>query len=932
MKKANTFRTRIFLSLLAIALFQIVAVIFIIDLTGTTQKLDESTLQIYKNAVYNRGESIQEQLKEWSNIIPYCEAVNEMINEYAIQQEKTVPELLKNERMQDLILKQLSNVMSQCVENQGVEDCYIILEGNGEDKKHAIYLNCTQQQDMTASLTLVDVTGKDFYEKNATFKEGVYYTEEFLFGYSQPLLDQDGIFYGVMGIDVALERLNPLLPTEELNIDPDAAYYLGSTEDARTFHTIYVKGDRYEELFPIGDSFTVGEQVSGGINRNYFNDTKKRFDFYYYPLSLYNSSSPFLQERWVLGAFVQYDKLHASSRRLGMALAVALSLSLMISLVIAYLIANSMAKPLLTLMNGLKTISPRQVKLPRTKIREVDELAREIERRNFESYKAGNKIADIIQLSNAKLGMWECQENNELIFCTEKVFDIFRIPKTEWKDNYIPRAFFEDMLKTIMSRAKPVEDEKDVYHYIDAKGKEKYIRLSEKRDEKSWLCLVSDVTTDVIEKNKIKHERDYDLLTNLYNRRAFVKVVQEIISSDSCENAVVSIWDLDNLKYVNDTFGHEMGDKYICQLADYFSRLADEHCVVARMSGDEFLLFMYNLPEEECVERLKEVHAAFCREKLYLPDGNLMSVSASAGISFYPRDAHKYKELIQYADFAMYEVKKSSKGGINTFNKEHYIRDNILVNGVGELNRILQEESVVYAFQPIISVRECRVFAYEALLHPVSDTIHNATELLRLAESQSKLGMIERMTWFHSIHSFFEKLPQGNDTKLFLNSIPNQCLKTAEFEELEAMYGEKLQRLVVEMTESTKIDEGSDEEKDKWCKRWRVPLALDDFGTGYSNNDILISREFRYVKLDMSLIQNIHLYPNAQDLVKKIIEYCHSNGKLVIAEGIEKREELNMLLSMDVDFLQGYLLAQPSYELSNPDLSILRQELENLDS
>ena len=141
MKKANTFRTRIFLSLLAIALFQIVAVIFIIDLTGTTQKLDESTLQIYKNAVYNRGESIQEQLKEWSNIIPYCEAVNEMINEYAIQQEKTVPELLKN----GLSMEGLDKVLKNFARENGW-----------------YYLN--QAGDINNSLAHVKTTGPEIWE------------------------------------------------------------------------------------------------------------------------------------------------------------------------------------------------------------------------------------------------------------------------------------------------------------------------------------------------------------------------------------------------------------------------------------------------------------------------------------------------------------------------------------------------------------------------------------------------------------------------------------------------------------------------------------------------------------------------------------------------------------------------------------------------
>ena len=153
-----------------------------------------------------------------------------------------------------------------------------------------------------------------------------------------------------------------------------------------------------------------------------------------------------------------------------------------------------------------------------------------------------------------------------------------------------------------------------------------------------------------------------------------------------------------------------------------------------------------------------------------------MSASASAGKSFYPEDSRKYKELIQYADFAMYEIKKSSKGGISSYDLERYVRDNILVNGVGELNRILEEESVSYVFQQIISVNAWKVYAYEAQMQTVSDTEHNATELIRLAESQSKLGLLEKITWFHSIRTFAKFYDADNPCHMFLISMPNLCL------------------------------------------------------------------------------------------------------------------------------------------------------------
>ena len=965
--KTKTLQTRMLLSILLVALLQILMVVVIIELTGTTRKLDESTMQIYKNAVYNRGENVEERLKNWSSIEPYYTEVTATVSKKALRKYTTVQNFVQNKENRRELLVDVSEVAKRCIDELGVTDCFIIFQPGIFKKKECLYLRKDSDSDeillergpRRAMTTKEIILADEWQEKLMLQGDTDYYVKPLLMAYDHPdtSADQLGYFsepfqmadnlepmitytiplwddnhkpYGIMGVGINLETLKELLPSEELSIDINAAYCLGITQDGTTFRTVAVHGGEYEKVLEKQPVFTLEQHTVGGFSTTNGLGDIGNFDFYYYPFHLYENNSLYGDDIWVLGAFASYGALHASSQRLLISLLVALSMSLGISIVIAVVISNNTSRPLVSLVNALKDLSPQRLRLPRTDIREIDELAREVERQSFAAYKAGNKIADIIQLSSLRLGMWEYQEDSDKIFCTEKIFDIFRVPKGDWKDNYMSRHCFDAMVENIISNAVADEDEKNVYLYTDPKGKEKYVQLREKKDERSWLCIVTDVTMDMMEKKKIKHERDYDMLTNLYNRRAFSRIVQGLIATGKVQNALMSIWDLDNLKYVNDTFGHEMGDKYICQLADYFSRLADETCVVARMSGDEFLVFMDNRPKDEMVERLRKVHQNFCKEKLYLPDGNLMSVSASAGMSFYPEDSRKYKELIQYADFAMYEIKKSSKGGISSFDLERYVRDNILVNGVGELNRILEEESVSYVFQPIISVKECKVFAYEALMHPVSDTVHNATELIRLAESQSKLGVLEKITWFHSIRTFAKFYDADNPCHMFLNSMPNQCLKPEEFKQLEEEYGSLLGQIVVEMTENTKVDEAMETTKSAWCKQWHIPLALDDFGSGYSNSDILVSRQFDFVKLDMSLIQNIHLYPSTQDLVKHIIDYCHANGQMVIAEGVEKKEELSMVISMGVDYLQGFLLGRADSTLSQPDLTILRQVLSEI--
>nr|MDE7477138.1 GGDEF and EAL domain-containing protein [Lachnospiraceae bacterium] len=383
---------------------------------------------------------------------------------------------------------------------------------------------------------------------------------------------------------------------------------------------------------------------------------------------------------------------------------------------------------------------------------------------------------------------------------------------------------------------------------------------------------------------------------------------------------VLSIWDLDNLKYTNDTYGHEIGDRYICTLSDLLKRKLPENSISARLAGDEFTVILYDEPKHKLEQKLREIHQLLMKERLSLPDGHELNMSASAGMAFYDEDATNYAELLKYADFAMYQIKKSSKGSIKTYNKESYVKDYILVQGVGELDRIIIDEAVHYAYQPIIDIQTGDIFAYEALIRPESDLLGRPDNLLRVAESQFKLDKIERLTWFHALKGFFDQVHEDDNAHIFINSIPNQLISEEDWRTLEDLYGDKLNRVVMEITENAKSEIDIDEKKRAFCRKWNIPIALDDYGSGYSNSDLLVTRMFHFVKLDMGLIQGIDKNASAQALVRNTIEYCHENLLRVIAEGIETQEEYDTVKELGADFVQGFLLAKPSITLYQQDL------------
>ena len=223
----------------------------------------------------------------------------------------------------------------------------------------------------------------------------------------------------------------------------------------------------------------------------------------------------------------------------------------------------------------------------------------------------------------------------------------------------------------------------------------------------SVIGLAQDITDSVVEMRKIEYERDYDITTGLLNRRAFYYKFGRLFSAKKkLKTAACFMFDLDNLKYVNDTYGHDFGDDYIRTAASVFRLFESERSIVARLSGDEFILFFYGYDNRKEIEKIKQRLQEKLRESYcVLPDGAHYKMRASGGVAWYPKDAVDSDLLIKYADFAMYTVKHSTKGNIGEFDKQAYKNDAVLVTGIEELNRIIDDGSIRYAFQSIVSAK-----------------------------------------------------------------------------------------------------------------------------------------------------------------------------------------------------------------------------------
>ena len=420
----------------------------------------------------------------------------------------------------------------------------------------------------------------------------------------------------------------------------------------------------------------------------------------------------------------------------------------------------------------------------------------------------------------------------------------------------------------------------------------------------------------VAERNRIEHERDYDALTGLYSRQAFFRVCGELFEKpDTLRHAALMMTDLDNLKTINDTYGHDWGDIYLRQTAHSLRQNSPGGTVVARLSGDEFLLLFYGYDTQDAIRaELDKLSAALRASCSTLPNGKTLNISISGGVAWYPEDGKDLKTLKKYADFAMYQVKQSRKGQVGDFDIGVYHREEYAAQTQREFLQLLREEQVYYYFQPIFSAQTGRVVAYEALMRVNTPTLTSPSQVMALAHELDCLYDIERITMFHSSEAFEKLQSRGlirKDALLFVNSIANVNLNDEDVQEYHRRYPDLLKQLVVEITEQEDLDRACLERK-RNIPGFSGAFALDDYGTGYSNELNLLELSPRYIKIDISIIRGIEKDPDKQQIVSNIVAYAHARSMQILAEGIEEEIQLRKVIDLGVDLLQGYYLCRPA--------------------
>ena len=518
-------------------------------------------------------------------------------------------------------------------------------------------------------------------------------------------------------------------------------------------------------------------------------------------------------------------------------------------------------------------------------------------------------------MASVEIGGYELRFDTGSVFYTENFFSILGIPLSAELPMNIEK--FREILKeyTEKNLYKTKSGSTKLYCIrIPEKGV-RYVRMEVKNENWVQIGLVEDVTVSMRERLRIEHERDYDTLTGLYNRRAFKRESESIFGRrKKIRHAAFIMLDLDNLKYINDTFGHDWGDEYIRQAGMCLEEGTPKGTLCAHISGDEFNILFYGYESQNAIrEEISKLQREISSRIIRLPDGQEFHLSISGGIAWYPEDSNSLAVMRKHADFAMYQVKQTDKGRIAEFDQKAYeekYRDSQIRK---EFHRFVKEELVTYYFQPIISAKTGKIEAYEALMRANLPILKRPDVVMKIAREEGALREIERMTMFRATEAFAdlrEKKRIKGDALLFINSIASQHMAAKDEIEFNNRYAELQKQIVIEITEEESIDYHALETK-KNALGFEGAFALDDYGSGYSNEKSLLDLAPKYIKVDLSIIRDIDTDPDKQQIVENIVAYAHKRDMKIVAEGLETPEEIQKVLELEVDLLQGFYLARP---------------------
>ncbi|MEA3404729.1 MAG: EAL domain-containing protein [Pseudomonadota bacterium] len=409
-----------------------------------------------------------------------------------------------------------------------------------------------------------------------------------------------------------------------------------------------------------------------------------------------------------------------------------------------------------------------------------------------------------------------------------------------------------------------------------------------------------------------------DSLSDLPNRNQLEERLGWLISESERKKSVFAFLflDLDNFKNINDTLGHDIGDKLILKVSKLMKELLRDYDIIARIGGDEFVIIInqYQNPLEvqhiigRILAKISEIDSV---------ESNPINVSASIGVACYPKDGISNQELMKHADIAMYEAKKLGKNQVYFFTENLHNKVIEQISVENELQKAIEKQEFELYYQPKVSLETGKIIGAESLIrwhNPLRGFV-SPVDFIPIAEQS---GLIVPLGDWILEQAIKQQKSWQDDFELDLHISVNvsavQFKEHAFFSRLQALFNQyqvKLEKLDIEVTESVLM--GDTEQSLSTLKKVKglgVTISLDDFGTGYSSLAYLKAFPINSLKIDKSFIDD-YQHRSGSVFIETMVNMAHNLNINVVAEGVEQQEQVSYLKEIGCEVYQGYYCSPP---------------------
>jgi len=454
-----------------------------------------------------------------------------------------------------------------------------------------------------------------------------------------------------------------------------------------------------------------------------------------------------------------------------------------------------------------------------------------------------------------------------------------------------------------------IPDEPDIY-YFNLNGNSKWFNISVKNDGCNKYVVLVDITHYMIkEYNADKYKNNF--LKRIHTRETFIEKVEQLLKSKKNDFGCFITIEFDYLKTINNDYGLTVVDDYIKKSLKSLLE-SSKYSIIGKKSSFEFFIYIHGFSSKPKVKKsIQSWINNINKCKFKAPDNKEYNIKLTGGYCFYPNDSDNVQKLIRYSGYALYEAKKFYKNTIHAFSMEVYNEDYFMEKKIEAFNDLIYQNEITYKFQPIVNLKNGSIFGYEALMRSENPIFKTPNEIISIAKSENNLYILEKMTISNSLEIVRQYKAFFKEKKFFYNNIASQTLNEEDSLKFKSTFEDINHLLVCEITYDKDCDDATFIKKCSILRENGYKIAIDNFGTEICNNEEFFEISPNYVKIDRSLISDIDIKKEKQSLVARYVKKAKKHNIIVIAVGVETRDEMKTLIRLGVDFAQGYYFSLP---------------------